>query len=285
MECIVCRDRLGAPELWATRNGLRVLRCPRCGLGVRETLPEPGDLPTIYGGDYFRAANGRDADGYADYLADESLHRDLARRRLRLLERWGGTPGGSLVDVGAAAGYFVDEARRAGWDAVGVDVAETIVAWAAEHHDARVRLGTIHDVPERDVAAVTMWDYLEHSLDPVGDLERAADLAREGGLLALSTGDADSLVARISGRRWHLLTPRHHNFFFTARTLRTLLDRAGFEVNGSSHPGARYSISHVAYKLERTARRGVTTTRLAETLGSSRRASGRAGSRSTCSTS
>ena len=32
--------------------------------------------------------------------------------------------------------------------------------------------------------------------------------------LALSTGDVGSLAARLSGSRWHLLTPRHHNYFF-----------------------------------------------------------------------
>jgi len=66
---------------------------------------------------------------------------------------------------------------------------------------------------------VTMWDYIEHSIDPVGDLQAAHRLLRAGGVVALSTGDAATLVARVSGSRWHLLTPHHHNYFFTAKTL------------------------------------------------------------------
>jgi hypothetical protein len=94
-----------------------------------------------------------------------------------------------------------------------------------------------------------MWDYIEHSIDPLGDLRRAHDLLRTGGLLALSTGDVHSLVARASGSRWHLLTPRHHNFFFSARNLRLACERAGFEVVSVRHPGSRYSLRYLTYKL------------------------------------
>jgi hypothetical protein len=93
-----------------------------------------------------------------------------------------------------------------------------------------------------------MWDYIEHALDPRGDLERARDLLEANGVLALSTGDVDSLVARVSSSRWHLLTPRHHNFFFSASTLSRLLATAGFGLVWSGHPGARYSLAHIAHK-------------------------------------
>jgi hypothetical protein len=83
----------------------------------------------------------------------------------------------------------------------------------------------------------------------MGDLRKAAALLRDEGHLALSTGDAASVVARISGRRWHLLTPRHHNFFFTASTLRNYLERTGFEVLESKHLSSPYSLRYCVYKL------------------------------------
>jgi hypothetical protein len=94
-----------------------------------------------------------------------------------------------------------------------------------------------------------MWDYIEHSVDPMGDLRSASTLLRAAGVLVLSTGDAASLVARISGKRWHLLTPRHHNFFFTEATLRSGLERAGFEVLESKHLASPYSVRYCVYKL------------------------------------
>jgi hypothetical protein len=87
---------------------------------------------------------------------------------------------------------------------------------------------------------------------------RSNELLEPDGLVALSTGDIDSVAARLSRSRWHLLTPRHHNYFFGTRTLIRLLGRCGFDVVSLGHPGARYSLAHLAYKLDRTARTQVT---------------------------
>jgi hypothetical protein len=96
--------------------------------------------------------------------------------------------------------------------------------------------------------AVTMWDYIEHSIDPRRDVETARERLRPGGVLALSTGDVGSLVARISGSRWHLLTPEHHNFYFDEATLRRLLADADFEVLEARRHASLYSLGHVVYK-------------------------------------
>ena len=86
----------------------------------------------------------------------------------------------------------------------------------------------------------------------------------------LSTGNADSLVARLSGRRWHLLTPRHHNFFFTVRTLRRYLSQHGFEVEEIGHPSARYSFRYIVYKLGTMAPRSRLVRGTGEWMGRSR---------------
>jgi hypothetical protein len=121
--------------------------------------------------------------------------------------------------------------------------------WARD----RLRLDVSTDVfedgrLEGSFDVVTMWDYIEHSIDPAAALAHAAALLEPGGVLALSTGDASSLVARVSGARWHLLAPAH-TFYFTPRTLGRYLDRAGFDVVESGYPASLYSIAHAAYKL------------------------------------
>jgi 2-polyprenyl-3-methyl-5-hydroxy-6-metoxy-1,4-benzoquinol methylase len=219
--------------------------CPTCTLLFRADLPTAAELDEIYGPDYFSG----DPTGYLDYLADEEVHRISARKRLDLVERTSSR--GRLLDVGTAAGFFVDEARTRGWDAAGIDVSAAMVAWGRHELGApleRQTLAAYHAGVPLD--ALTMWDYLEHSLDPAADLRRAHELVRPGGVLALSTGDAATLVARASGSRWHLLTPRHHNFFFTAATLSQLLERTGFELVSIDHRGSRYPLRYLVHKLQ-----------------------------------
>jgi 2-polyprenyl-3-methyl-5-hydroxy-6-metoxy-1,4-benzoquinol methylase len=218
----------------------------------RASMPSVSELTEIYDARYFRDDPGcPDLQGYADYLSDASSHRRNARRRLRVLAAYRDVPG-RLLDVGCAAGFFVAEAEAQGWDAQGVDVSEEIVAWGRAHVSERLAAMPFVrvELTPASVHAVTMWDYIEHSIDPQSDLERVHKILEPGGLLALSTGDVRSVVARWSGRRWHLLTPRHHNYFFSAVTLGRMLRGAGLEVVSEAHNAAWYSMEHLIYKLE-----------------------------------
>jgi 2-polyprenyl-3-methyl-5-hydroxy-6-metoxy-1,4-benzoquinol methylase len=252
LRCSVCESSVD-PEgdaVW-TKDGLEILRCASCGLFFRADLPSPEELPRLYDRTYFKAEDrSQGGEGYADYVGDAELHRLNARRRLSLLEKI--TPPGELLDVGCAAGFFLDEARRRGWQGTGIELSAEMAEWAS----ATLGLDPViqgsficHPWDEGTFDCVTMWDYIEHTIDPLSELQLARRLLRPGGVLALSTGDAGSLVARLTGRRWHLLTPRHHNYFFTRGSLLHGLERAGFSVLAARHLGARYSVRYLAHKL------------------------------------
>ena len=254
--CVACAEALNpADHVVFEKDGYPIARCPTCGLMFRSTLPTPAELSSIYSDAYFASPGIEPSDGYADYIADERFHRDLARRRLDRLDSVAGGRRGRLLDVGAAAGFFVSEATTRGWDAEGIDVAPAIVARGRERVGERLRVATLSSISDVDsFRAITMWDFIEHSLDPAADFAHSFDLLQRGGFLAISTGDIESATARLSRSRWHLLTPRHHNYFFSARTLTMLLARLGFNTVFVGHPGARYSIEHLAYKLDRMLR-------------------------------
>jgi len=145
----------------------------------------------------------------------------------------------------------MDEARKLGWRVEGIDISSYTSQWGREKMGLEIETGVFQEAkyPAASFDVVTMWDYIEHSIDPGSDLSMAATVLRRGGLLMLSTGDAASLMARISGKRWHLLTPRHHNFFFTVETLRRYLGERDFELLYVGHPGAYYSLHYLVYKL------------------------------------
>lgn len=250
MTCMVCKGQHPA-RLVFSKEGFEIVRCPSCGLVSRASLPEQFELEKIYDRSYFASIDrsiGRT--GYLDYVGDEEAHRTNARRRISLLRTY--LEPDSLLDVGCAAGFFVDEAVRAGWRATGIDLSRAMVDWGTTHLGAELHVGGL--AGERTTrACITMWDTIEHLLNPRSDLERAHALLRPGGILALSTGDSDSLLARVSLRRWHLMTPRHHNYFFSPPTIRRLLVSLGFEVLSIGHPP---SVFPLRYLLHKTGLRG-----------------------------
>jgi 2-polyprenyl-3-methyl-5-hydroxy-6-metoxy-1,4-benzoquinol methylase len=269
--CLLCNAQVDVEtDLGWRKDGYDIVRCPSCGLVFRAELPDEQALSQIYDENYFRDQPDRaDRHGYADYLRDASLHRANARRRLGLLATLMPRPG-RLLDVGCAAGFFVDEARRAGWEASGMDVSAAMVNWARSELGAPVIRANFAqtDVAQPLFDAITMWDYIEHSIDPRRDFGKAREHLRPGGILALSTGDIGTLSARLAGHRWHLLTPEHHNFFFETKTLRRLLEDTGFDVLEARHRASVYSVGHVLYKLAASGRLGAVR-RAASRLGRS----------------
>ncbi len=197
-------------------------------------------------------------DGAGSFRAvlDRLLLRPGGRHgRLRRLHRRRVAPPGSRTE--ATPGRFTCPRRRPaparrrrcrrlfrlggeglrGWDAAGVDISPVMV-----EHATRVvaalpsELGGLAATSAAHTTAITMWDYIEHSLDPAGDLGDGAGQLGPGGMLAIWTGDIGAIIARLSGRRWHLLTPRHHNFFFDRGPSDGCSRRSGFEVSRCSIP-------------------------------------------------
>src|SRR5215204_6392711 len=96
-------------------------RCLECGYTYAH-----GEVdPDLYGDRYFEAYAG------GDYLAHESSRRRESRLRLALLARVAPPPA-RLVEVGAAAGFFLDEARSAGYEAVGIEPNAAMATHARE---------------------------------------------------------------------------------------------------------------------------------------------------------
>jgi 2-polyprenyl-3-methyl-5-hydroxy-6-metoxy-1,4-benzoquinol methylase len=118
--------------------------------------------------------------------------------RLKCLAR-AGAHGGRLVDVGCATGFFLDEAREAGWKVAGVDCSP----WARSMAARQLGLETFESLTEaRENAAapfqaVTLFQVLEHLADPAEALREVAAALEPGGTLVVETWDRESLVARL----------------------------------------------------------------------------------------
>lgn len=200
--CPICGS-LPGPVI-GTKDGLRVLRCPDCTVQFSERQPTLQELPDRYGEFYFHG----DPAGYPAYERDEHIHRTRAGHYLRDLALHHPKPG-SLLDVGCATGFFLDEARRAGWQVRGCEVSD----WAAGY--ARNRLGLdvlLAPFPAVDLAgqrfsAVTFLNVFEHLPEPRVAEEVLREAVEPGGLVAIETWDADALIVKLVGMRWHKYRP------------------------------------------------------------------------------
>jgi SAM-dependent methyltransferase len=227
------------PALRYRLRAFDVYDCLRCGMRFRHPLPDARELAAMYEDPRYHESAYFQNTG-RDYREDAPEIR-IYRRGLADLAALGAR--GRLLDVGCGAGVFLDLARRAGWEASGVELSTRHAEAARATFGAEVWQGDFLAAPFADgaFAAITMWDFLEHVVDPRAVLARAHRLLAPGGVLLVFTIDTTSLfngvgdaLYRASGRRMvrplELLYDARHNHYFTRAALARLLESSGFAV-------------------------------------------------------
>ena len=228
------------------KSGCDILQCEQCGLGRAET--SGFDPAAYYTGDYF---SGRHADGYADYAGAEPVLRREFARTVEFIRRH--VPRGRLLEIGCAYGFFLQEAEHAGFAAAGIELA----ADAAAHARARglqVTTGVADEVTlgkADPLDVIVLLDVIEHLPDPHGTLALCERHLNPGGIIVLTTGDFGSLLARMSGAAWRLMTPPQHLWFFTREGMRRLASSLGLGVEVYDHPWKVVPLSLIVFQIRR----------------------------------
>ena len=207
-----------APSRHEPRRHGELLACVECGAVQQPALPPHPELVELY------REMADDA-----YLAEETGRRATAGR---LLDRIGAfVPSGRLLDIGCGHGLLLDEARRRGYDAVGLELSRAAARHAREVLSLEVREITLEGFEDPGgFDVVVLADVLEHLDDPIAGLERCIALLRQGGVLCVVTPDPSSLPARLAGGRWWGYLPAH-TVVLPRRTLAELLRTRGLVIS------------------------------------------------------
>jgi 2-polyprenyl-3-methyl-5-hydroxy-6-metoxy-1,4-benzoquinol methylase len=216
---------------------LDIIRCRQCGLVRANETPDRESIKRLYSESYFRSSDSG-ALGYDDYMADREKISRTFDRRIDEIERWIGHKG-RLLDVGCATGFSLDVATQRGWATEGIEISEFACELGRRELGVDILCCSLDEVdfePE-SFDVITMWDYIEHSPNPSGDVAVANRLLKTGGLLAVTTPDISSLPARISKSRWMGIKQEEHLFYFSRETVRGLFRKGGFEPVRLKHVG------------------------------------------------
>ena len=138
---------------------------------------------------------------------------------------------GRGVDVGCGRGDLAAALIGAGWQMAGIEPSPEAAA-NARTRGVDVRVGTLADCELEPSAydAAVFQHSLEHTVEPLADLERIRAALRPGGLVAITVPNFDNWQARRLQSRWyHLDVPRHRTHF-TRPGLEALLGRAGLDL-------------------------------------------------------
>lgn len=137
--------------------------------------------------------------------------------------------GQTLLDFGCGSEHFLNQARTLGWNTLGVDFVESVVARvrAVGHAGFLITPQLWSAIPDGSLDLVRLNHVVEHLYDPQQTLTALKRKLKPGGLLHLATPNAASLTFALLRHRWFALEPRHI-ILYSPCTARRLLRRVGF---------------------------------------------------------
>lgn len=135
------------------------------------------------------------------------------------------------LDVGCSTGFVVEAARDRRWRAIGLDLNPSAVEFGRQRGlDLRNLALDEADLPAESFDAVSLFDVLEHLVNPVNILQIAIRLLKPSGILFLYVPNYDSASRFLMGEHAHFIWPTHHLNYYTPQTISGLMTRLSLRV-------------------------------------------------------
>lgn len=201
-----------------------LVRCAHCGLIRLDPMPSASELAGFYAKDYYAYVPQKRSRPWKARLIHllglEIKTHDPAFART-----------GDFLDIGCGRGDYVQIMAQRGWKARGVEPS-CDGALSGRNAGLDIFHGTLLDAsyPAASFDYIRSNHSFEHVPNPIEVLQEVHRILRPGGRCFIGVPNADSIPFRLFGRYWWYLGVPVHTFNYSAKTLRLLLERSGFEV-------------------------------------------------------
>jgi 2-polyprenyl-3-methyl-5-hydroxy-6-metoxy-1,4-benzoquinol methylase len=214
-------DRYGYPGAFA------LLHCPACGHRRLDATMSEAQIADLYTRYYPRSElNIESWSPPGEYAGIGAWWRGERANALHWVP-----PNVRVLDVGCGFGESLGYHLNRGCDAHGVE-ADANILRVAKRYGLNGRHGLFdprHYAPQ-SFDVVTLNQVIEHVVDPAQVLAGIRQVLKPGGLLVLSTPNADGWGARIFGDRWIHWHAPYHLQFFSRKSMACAAEAAGLEL-------------------------------------------------------
>lgn len=184
------------------------------------------ELFSIYRNGYF---NHGSESGYENYELIAPLRIKTFKKWYDLCRPYLPANHSTALDIGCAAGYFLDLLKQEGWQHVeGIELDARMIEGLRQHSCTVSDCPLEQFTPSKRYHLITLFDVLEHLPDINNDFSKLSSMLDENGIIALVTPNFASFQRKLFGRRWFQFKPREHIYYFTPETLRLLAEKHGF---------------------------------------------------------
>jgi 2-polyprenyl-3-methyl-5-hydroxy-6-metoxy-1,4-benzoquinol methylase len=210
--CLLCGSESRKFE-FSTLNGTSVYQCDECTLAYVD--PFPVNSADVYSTAYFDKSLVA-YDGMRPYRIER-----FGMERITLIQKY--VKSGKLLDVGCGVGWFLEAAKKSGFDIYGQEISKELADFTSEELGIAVFNEALDKITHKfDV--ITMFDLIEHVMDPKELIIQCRGLLNPGGIIVAFTPNYDSLGIQVLKENSSLVCPPAHLTYFTKESVEKLAD-------------------------------------------------------------
>lgn len=214
-------------DYFLTKEDFELIRCANCGLLYTHPVPEPDQIAKYY-----------DSKEYTSHITKgfsvkNILYRNARaltlRRKVKLIEKHKEV--GSILDIGAGTGNFLNHCRSQGWNVEGVEVNKGAREYARKQFGLEFFSDTSQfetQPPQFDV--ITMWHVLEHLEDPERQMILNTKILKEEGIMVIAIPDYTSWDACHYAKFWAAYDVPRHLYHFSKKSFEMFSDKIGLTI-------------------------------------------------------
>lgn len=259
--CPFCRTK--NPRVRYQYDNCAIVKCQKCGLMWLHPRPEQNQIyeiyndMTYYSNEEFFSDDRSKIYGYVDYLAErlnkQYWYKRIIEKTKKKLQKSKDMDGlnPSWLDVGCGLGFLMDMAFDLGFRVSGVEFSQSAIRYINSKYTFPVYYGMLSEIEFTEkYDVISMFDVIEHLLDPISDLKKMRTMITDDGFLLIQTMDSESLVSRLLGKKLEdFRRIREHLYFFSRDSLKSILDDCGWEVTEMRSIGQTFQVAALVDRI------------------------------------
>lgn len=178
-----------------------------------KTSPFPQNLDSYYESDSY-ISHTDEKRGLLNFLY-QKVKKYALRKKMDFIEnKFSGK--GTLLDIGAGTGDFLNEAKKRGWEVQGTE----------PNSGARKNAESKSIILSEDITdlegkfdVITLWHVLEHIPDLEKIIDKLSELLKEGGFLIIAVPNYKSYDAAYYGKYWAAYDVPRHLWHFSQKSI------------------------------------------------------------------
>jgi N-acetyl sugar amidotransferase len=190
-----------------------LVKCKKCDFVFASKKPSNNELIEHYN-HYLRN----------DYLSPVTIKR--YNELLDQMEKYRST--NNILDIGCGVGYFLEQAKKRGWNVYGTEFTDDAVS-ICEEKGINMYQGVLSaDKYESEFFdVITSFEVIEHINNPKEEISNISKILRKKGLFYCTTPNFNSFSRRYLRDKWNNILYPEHLSYYTKQTLSKALSQFG----------------------------------------------------------